>query len=386
MNEYKGGYNRTMLFHVYKTLDGLYAEEKICNIYNVGCKEDKKRINGKNVIKCSKEEIDSIEEQSYNQIIRLVPNYISSYELQLEINYIVYVDKKHNNSLYVKSDICNNYNISPLSTKTINKITYCNVTEEDLNMIEQKSQYENPILKRKYINIEFKDEKKPVRSLFIYYRDLTTDKLYVNRETLEKIRDLNIEIEGSPEIIDNKNCYTITENQIIEFEEKSSSHGIEKIVITNIYNEKKENTNQYEIVLIYKDCNTNKLYIEKDKATRGYSNDTKVILNKECYETSIIELENNNNRKYIIVDVYTKSKDEEEKKEEDYSFIVCNCNDEIFIPQQVMEKFNIESEFMKKIRVNHEIYERITKESLDDLLNKYKYIKAIYKKIVPTKK
>ena len=386
MNEYKGGYNRTMLFHVYKTLDGLYAEEKICNIYNVGCKEDKKRINGKNVIKCSKEEIDSIEEQSYNQVIRLVPNYISSYELQLEINYIVYVDKKHNNSLYVKSDICNNYNISPLSTKTINKITYCNVTEEDLNMIEQNSQYENPILKRKYINIEFKDEKKPVRSLFIYYRDLTTDKLYVNRETLEKIRDLNIEIEGSPEIIDNKNCYTITENQIIEFEEKSSSHGIEKIVITNIYNEKKENTNQYEIVLIYKDCNTNKLYIEKDKATRGYSNDTKVILNKECYETSIIELENNNNRKYIIVDVYTKSKDEKEKKEEDYSFIVCNCNDEIFIPQQVMEKFNIESEFMKKIRVNHEIYERITKESLDDLLNKYKYIKAIYKKIVPTKK
>ena len=380
MEEYKGGYNKTMLFHVYKTLDGLYAEEKICNIYNVGCKNDRKIINGKNVVKCSKEEIDSIEEQSYNQLIRLVPNYISSYELQLEINFIVYVDKKHNDSLYIKNDLCEKYNINPISKRTINAITYCNITEKDLNIIELKSQYENPILKRKYVNIEFSNIKKPANTLFIYYHNLTTNKLYINRETLEKTRNYNIEIEGYPEIIDNKNCYTITANQMKEYEEKSSAHGIERIVLTNYSNKKRDINDKYEIILIYKDCNTNKLYIDKDKATRGFSNNTKIILNKECYETSIIELENKNNKKYIIVDVYTKNEIEE------YSFIVCNCNDEIFIPQQVMEKFNIESEYLKKIRVNHEIYEKIAKEKLDDLLNKNIFIKPVYKKIVPMKR
>ena len=379
MKEYKGDYNKTMFFSVYKTLNGLYAEEKICHIYNVGCKDDKKRINGTDVIKCSKEEIDSIEEQSYNQTIKLFPNYISSYELQLEIYFIVYVDKKHNNSLYIKEDLCNKYNIYPISKKLINKITYCNITESDLNTIEKKSQSENPILKRKYINIEFNKEKEKINSLFIYYHNLITNKLYINRETLEKIREYNIEIEGSPEIIDNKNCYTITRNQIEEYEDISLSHGIERIIATD-NKEKRKSNQEYETIIVYKDCDTNKLYIEKNKTRRKHSNNTKIILNKDCYETSIIELENNNNRKYIIVNVYTN------KEEKEDSFIVCNCDNELFIPQQIIEKFNIKSEFSKKIRVNHNIFEKISKEGLDNLLNKENSIKPIYKKIVPIEK
>ena len=382
MKEYKGEYNNTMTFRVFKTLNGLYAEEKICKIYNMGNNDDKKTINGVNVIKCSKEDIEEIEEKTYNQLIRLIPRYISSFELQLEINFIVYVDNNHDDSLYIKSDLCEKYDITPISKRSINTITYCNVTNDDLNYIEEKSQNDNPILKRKYIHVEFNDKKEPAKSLFTYYHNPIDNKLYVNRNILEKIREYNIDIEGTPEIIENKNCYTITNEQLKKYEEKSSTRGVEKIVFNKKETKAIEKEDNIETVIVYRDCNTNKLYIDKDKARRGFTNNTKKIMNKDLCETSIIELENKNNRKHIIVDTYTY----DEPKE--YSFIVCKCNDEIFIPQKTMEKLNIESEFTKKIRVNKEIYQKTTEETLNSITNQIVdgvLIKPIFKKIVPMK-
>ena len=379
MKEYKGD-NKTMLFYVYKTLNGLYAEEKICKIYNVGNSDDKKVINGINVIKCTKEEIDYIVEKTYNQIIRLTPHYISSYELKLETTYIVYVDKKDNDALYIKEDLCEKYNITPISKRSVNKITYCKVTNDDLNIIEEKSKTDNPILKRKYINTEFTDTiKKPKNILFTYYRNIITNKLYINRTILELTRNYNIEIEGTPEILNNKNCYTITPEELKEFEEKSISEGIE--ININPNNIDKDHY-KIETILVYKDCNTNKLYIEKNKSKNNNPNNIKILLNKEFYEISQIELKDNN-KKYIIVDIYPYNKPTE------YSFIVCSCNNETFIPQKTIEKFNIQTEYKKIIRVNHELYEKVDEETLNNLLNNKRddlIIKPIYKKIVPMNK
>ena len=321
-------------------------------------------------------------EKTYNQLIRLIPRYISSFELQLEINFIVYVDNNHDDSLYIKSDLCEKYNITPISKRSINTITYCNVTSDDLNYIEEKSQNDNPILKRKYIHVEFNDKKEPAKSLFTYYHNPIDNKLYVNRNILEKIREYSIDIEGTPEIIENKNCYTITNEQLKKYEEKSSTRGVEKIVFNKKETKAIEKEDDIETVIVYRDCNTNKLYIDKDKARRGFTNNTKKIMNKDLCETSIIELENKNNRKHIIVDTYTY----DEPKE--YSLIVCKCNDEIFIPQKTMEKLNIESEFTKKIRVNKEIYQKTTEETLNSITNQIVdgvLIKPIFKKIVPMK-
>lgn len=380
MKEYKGNYNNTMTFRVFKTLNGLYAEEKICKIYDIGNNNDKKTINGVNVIKCSKEEIDEIEEKTYNQLIRLIPNYVSSFELQLEINFIVYVDNSSDNSFYIKNDLCKKYDITPISKRSINTITYCKVTKDDLDYIEEKSQNENPILKRKYINVEFNDKKEPAKALFTYYHNPIDNKLYINRNVLEKIREYDVEIDGTPEIIENKNCYTITNEQLKEYEEKSSTRGVEKIIFNKKETKATEKKDDIETVIVYRDCTTNKLYIDKDKARRGFTNNIKTIMNKNLCETSIIELENTNNRKYIIVDTYTYD------KLEDYSFIVCKCNDEIFIPQKTIEKLKIESEFNKKIRVNQEIYKKISEDILTSISNQIidgLLIKPIYKKIVP---
>ena len=64
-------------------------------------------------------------------------------------NSMVYVDNSSDNSFYIKNDLCKKYDITPISKRSINTITYCKVTKDDLDYIEEKSQNENPILKRK---------------------------------------------------------------------------------------------------------------------------------------------------------------------------------------------------------------------------------------------
>ena len=62
---------------------------------------------------------------------------------------------------------------------------------------------------------------------FEYYYDEQNNIIYISREILELSRKLNIEIEGIPKIINNKNCYSIHYKDLKKIEEQANIKGIE---------------------------------------------------------------------------------------------------------------------------------------------------------------
>lgn len=384
MKEYKGEYNNSIIFNVYKTLTGLYIEKELANYYNVGDNNNIKYIKETECIKVTNDNIKHIVELSKLDNKNLHPYYIAIFDLQLVVNYIVYVNKNKNNELYINSNLCEKYNIIPKSKRSINKITYAQIDEDDLNKIEEETKNKNPILKRKYIEIELEDVTKPAKKLFIYYLNIDNNTKYIDRNILELIRKNNIEINPTPVIINNKNCYSITEKEIKDFENTTSMHGIEKIYTKKVTNNTKNmNNDKIETIIVYKDCLTDKLYIEKNKIKSDRLRNKIIILNRECYETSIIELENTHNKKFIIIDLYkyTPSKN--------YSILICKSKDELFISEHNLSLLNIETGPAKKIRINGEIYINIDNKVIDtikNMENEYTKIKFEYKQIVPANK
>ena len=54
----------------------------------------------------------------------------------------------------------------------------------------------------------------------IPFHDIVNDIFYIDRKTYELCKSLQIEIDGFPKIIQNKNCYTITREQLKELSNK----------------------------------------------------------------------------------------------------------------------------------------------------------------------
>lgn len=377
--EFKG--NNTIYFDVYKTTTGLYVEKELCNIFNIGSEE--KLVKNTLCLKVNEKEIEEIENKMINNSI-YKPNYVTIFDLQLVLTYNVYVDKNHENKLYITDTLCDKYNITPISKRIINKVTYSHITEKDLDNIEKTSEKEKLLLKRKYIEIKLEDKIKPAEQLFMYYLNIDDKKMYINRATLEKARKKSIEIEANPKVIEDKNCYSITEKELKELEEKTSTRGIERLVSAN--NKKNnfiEKNNKCKTIIIYKDVIADKLYIKKeDLFTNRYSNE-KYILNNLCNEISVRELENTYNRKFIIVDIYTYNKLIE------YNIIVCNTNDKQFISKNTLLNFNIYLGDTKKIIINKEIYVQVDNNIINyikSLNSETLKINIINKKIIPINK
>ena len=209
IEELKG--NNTVYFDVYKTTTGLYIERELCNNFNIGSEE--KIIKDIPCLKVSEEDINKIEKQTINNTT-YKSNYVTIFDLQLVLSFNVYVDTNHENKLYITDTLCDKYKITPISKRIVNKLTYSHVTEEDLNKIEKLSEQEKLILKRKYVGIKLEDKTKAADYLFMYYLDVDDKKMYINRETLEKARKNNVEIEAIPKIIEDKNCYSITKEEL----------------------------------------------------------------------------------------------------------------------------------------------------------------------------
>lgn len=191
---------------------------------------------------------------------------------------------------------------------------------------------------------------------FEYYYDEQNNIIYISREILELSRKLNIEIEGIPKIINNKNCYSIHYKDLKKIEEQANIKGIEN-KITN--REKEKN-----IVIVYHLANTNELYLTENI---NLSNDTKEIMNKVCFKTTTQELEKTLNKKFVIVTVYKYNETTTPKKNE---LIVCNYNNVLFIEENILESLNLQKTNKKKIRVNKVIYIEVTKDELNEVLEK----------------
>lgn len=191
---------------------------------------------------------------------------------------------------------------------------------------------------------------------FEYYYDEQNNIIYISRKILELSRKLNIEIEGIPKIINNKNCYSIHYKDLKKIEEQANIKGIEN-KITN--REKEKN-----IVIVYHLANTNELYLTENI---NLSNDTKEIMNKVCFKTTTQELEKTLNKKFVIVTVYKYNETTTPKKNE---LIVCNYNNILFIEENILESLNLQKTNKKKIRVNKVIYIEVTEDELNEVLEK----------------
>lgn len=191
---------------------------------------------------------------------------------------------------------------------------------------------------------------------FEYYYDEQNNIIYISREILELSRKLNIEIEGIPKIINNKNCYSIHYKDLKKIEEQANIKGIEN-KITN--REKEKN-----IVIVYHLANTNELYLTENI---NLSNDTKEIMNKVCFKTTTQELEKTLNKKFVIVTVYKYNETTTPKKNE---LVVCNYNNVLFIEENILESLNLQKTNKKKIRVNKVIYIEVTEDELNEVLEK----------------
>ena len=191
---------------------------------------------------------------------------------------------------------------------------------------------------------------------FEYYYDEQNNIIYISREILELSRKLNIEIEGIPKIINNKNCYSIHYKDLKKIEEQANIKGIEN----KITNKEKEKN----VVIVYHLANTNELYLTENI---NLSNDTKEIMNKVCFKTTAKELEKTLNKKFVIVTVYKYNETAIPKKNE---LIVCNYNNVLFIEESILESLNLQKTNKKKIRVNKVIYIEVTEDELNKILEK----------------
>ena len=191
---------------------------------------------------------------------------------------------------------------------------------------------------------------------FEYYYDEQNNIIYISREILELSRKLNIEIEGIPKIINNKNCYSIHYKDLKKIEEQANIKGIEN----KITNKEKEKN----VVIVYHLANTNELYLTENI---NLSNDTKEIMNKVCFKTTAKELEKTLNKKFVIVTDYKYNETTTPKKNE---LIVCNYNNVLFIEESILESLNLQKTNKKKIRVNKVIYIEVTEDELNKILEK----------------
>ncbi len=298
----------TAIYNVYKTSTGLYVPDSICNTYNVGRKEEQKEIKGINCYKVNEQDVESINEQSSHEETRLMPNYISLFDLQLVLSFTVYKDTKHDNKLYISDSTCEKYEIEPISKRIINNFTYCNVTEEDINKIEEKTKNEKIALKRKYEEISLDDEVKPANHLFIYFLDYETNKKYIKREIFELARKNEIEIEGTPKIINNKNCYSLTDEQLKELESKTDYRGVEQIIrISPDSIEKELNKTKEQLELL---VNNNEEKVSNSNKTEKSDKDT-LLQNEINKIKEQLELLINNDEEKVSNSNKTKKSDKD---------------------------------------------------------------------------
>lgn len=213
------------VYYVFNTTTGTYLQDSLCQKYNIGDKTRSKKINGIQCTRITSNDLEFIKSQEKEAKFKTE----TIFDLQLVLKFTVYVDTNHN-KLYVANNICDRYNIKGIEKRIIKGSTYYNVTEGDIKMIEDMTKDEKILLKKDYVEINLADEMKPAEYLFIYYYDLEDKTAYVQRNILELARANGIEIEGKPKVIENKNCYSITEEQLKEIEAKTNYNGVEKII------------------------------------------------------------------------------------------------------------------------------------------------------------
>ena len=218
----------TKYFDVYKSSKGYYVKEDVCRDFGINTSETRD-IKGVTYYKIPEETIDSIEETTKNEAIQYKRNELALFDLQITLTLKILLDKKSNKK-YINQINANKFNVIG-NKRTIDKDVYVEITDSKIQDIIESTKNDTIVYQVSYEEVELEAEKKPAKYLFLYYHDLYTNTLYVTREILDLIRGLNIELDTTPMIIDNRNCYSITPEKLKEFEVKSVDfRGVEKLI------------------------------------------------------------------------------------------------------------------------------------------------------------
>ena len=105
--------------------------------------------------------------------------------------------------------------------------------------------------------------------------------------------------QDQPIIIEGKNCYPIKKDQLKLYEATSNTHGIERLITNKRKTNIPKQPNKHQTIIVYRDCNTEKLFIPK-KYALIHDTERKIIMNKECFEITTSRLESIYNIKFII--------------------------------------------------------------------------------------
>lgn len=354
---------KTALFLVYNTGHGLYINSNLCQKFNIGKEDNAITIKGIKCYEVNTDEIDNIERTTENQNPALKAKYEIVYEKQSATKFTVY-HTTNTNEFFIAASVCERYGIKGIRKTTIDGVTHYKVTKSDIEKIENLTENQNPCLKAEYKDIYLKREKveketttanKQSQKAFIYYNDLTNHKLYIDRKIYELAKALKIEIEGKAKIIDNKNCYSVTLTQLKQIEQTSNYKGIEKNVILE-----KDNTIITPIIA-YQDKKTGTIYLPtKYNLVKPENHNLKTIMNKECLEMTISELEQIYNQKIIIVSIYLK-----ERKQQ--KLVICSFKDKFYISQNDINSLTNKWNNKGKIKVDGQIYYNVTENDMVEL-------------------
>lgn len=329
------------LFDVYKFPQGYYANKTICDKLKIGNPYERKTINDKECFLVTENDLITVEATTFYKA-KIIP----VIDLNISAKFIVYVDENDENKLYVEKSLCHRHNITNQIERTINGKYYYQVSLEEIDQIERISKDKRLSLKRKYETVRLEKEK----TRFNYFR--TNNALYVTRDIYELAQKNGVKIEAKPKIISNCNCYSIKEEELVELERITNSEG-KRVIIRE--------PKTIETIVVYKDMNTNKIYIPREYFPTQETAVTE-IMNKKCIESSEQQLERIFNKKFIIANVYLKNKKKEIK--DILNITLCIAGKEAFIPQEILKKINVQTSLPKKIKVNGIIFQQVTVDEL----------------------
>ena len=249
------------------------------------------------------------------------------------IEFIVYKDIDTKKT-YINKNIAEKFNIHAISKKTIQETEYIEATLKDItNIIYQTKNTSEPyqpiykIFKQNPVKLRLNTNNKNTSVI----KDNT--ELFVNRTLYEKAKKENIEIEGKPKVIENKNYYSITKEQL------------------DILNKKQDNK---KTIITYNDKINNKYY-QKEEDIENKQGNPKNIMGHTCYEISKEKLDKQN-KKIITVSVYLK-------QNKTLNINITSLNNNIYIE----DKYTKEKQNKQQIRIDGALYTQVNELELANI-------------------
>lgn len=218
-------------------------------------------------------------------------------------------------------------------------------------------------------------EEKIQANIFIVYR-LKNGALYIDARLAKRFdiesKGINIEIDGNLHYQVNNHdidyIITVSEGTLLP---EYRPYEFDKSPIDHDYAEEDNGITNNHYFTYYEDIESKKLYIPEEISkilkdlNINFEDTAKMIEGKKCYSTTKDSLDDLEKRFG-----YIGHKQSIIKKHEEKEIGVCELNGDIYIPENILSKYKKDNK-NKKIKVDGELYIKISKSELDDIIKSY---------------